>query len=77
LACFLGFKQQTLHSFYMPMQTLSGDKFDFHFWESEHVEGRTNVWVSPAIPFLTFITIAFFITIFYGDLLTPIYHLLP
>lgn len=74
-AVFFGFKQYSLHSFYLPMQitTKSGEKFDFQSWQAEHYEGRANTWVTPQIPFMSFLVIAFFITIFYGDLLTPAY----
>jgi archaeal preflagellin peptidase FlaK len=73
-ALFFGFRQTTLHSFYVPMESSAGKRtFDFHVWEADHYADKADTWVSPSIPFITFITLAFFVTIFYGDLLTPIY----
>ncbi|MEM3383472.1 MAG: A24 family peptidase C-terminal domain-containing protein [Nitrososphaerales archaeon] len=73
LVCFLGYRVSNVkkEQFFMSLQKNINGKKVFHISllkDEEFISGQ-DVWVTPGIPLLIFITFGFLLTITFGDLL--------
>jgi preflagellin peptidase FlaK len=79
LAIFLGFriKPNSKRKFMLPMEKTVNDRrtFSFSLLEDDF-ESRQDVWVTPGIPLLVFMTVGFLVLILFGDLLTVLIKLI-
>lgn len=78
LACFLGYRVSKAEKghFFMSLEKKIDDKKRFHISllkEEDFVSGQ-DVWVTPGIPLLLFISLGFTLTVFFGDFLTLIFR---
>jgi preflagellin peptidase FlaK len=79
IVSFLGFRASRVRkdSFYMTLEKIVDNekKFDISLMsEDEDFASGEDMWVTPGIPLLIFITIGFVVSIVYGDFLTLIVH---
>ena len=79
IVSFLGFRASRVRkdSFYMSLEKIVDDekKLDISLMsEDEDFASGEDMWVTPGIPLLIFITIGFIVSVVYGDFLTLIVH---
>lgn len=78
LVCFLGYRAKKVEKgqFFMSLQTVVNGKKVFHISllkDEEFVSGQ-DVWVTPGIPLLIFITFGFLLTVTFGDFLALLFQ---
>jgi len=79
LVCFLGYrvKKADEGNFLMSLERIVDDKKRFHIsllTDEDYVSGE-DVWVTPGVPLLIFISLGFISTVLFGDFLTLIFRL--
>jgi len=77
LVCFLGYrvKKADEGNFLMSLEKNVDDKKRFHIsllTDENYVSGE-DVWVTPGVPLLIFISLGFILTVLFGDFLTLIF----
>jgi len=77
LAFIMGFKANAPKGYLFAMESSYGDKRRFNFhpagYEDYVSANSNNVWVTPALPFIVYMTFGFLLMIIFGDLLALIY----
>lgn len=72
LAVFLGHRSETVKGLSLPMETVENGKRRFNFSafrsSSDFAKG-SDIWVTPALPFIVYITAGYVFLFFIGDLL--------
>lgn len=72
LALFLGHRSGKVKGLLLPMETMENGRrrFNFSAWRSssKFAEGR-DIWVTPALPFIVYITAGYVFLFFKGDLI--------
>jgi len=76
IAMFFGFRSKN-PKFSFPIERMEGNhkKFDFSFHnaDTEPFSSSPNTWVTPGMPLILFITAAFVIQLFFGDIILGIF----
>lgn len=70
-AIFLGYRaKNSKFGFSIEKNSEKGKKFDFAFHHAEYAEycKTPDTWITPAIPFILYITAGFLIQLFFGDI---------
>jgi preflagellin peptidase FlaK len=72
VAMFLGYRTETAAKLVLPMESrIDGKrKFDFDAWRSSSDFAVENdIWITPALPFIVYVTVGYIFLFFVGDIL--------
>jgi preflagellin peptidase FlaK len=72
VALFLGYRSQEVRGLYLPMENIENGRRRFNFVigkaSSDFAKGN-DIWVTPALPFIVYITAGYIFLFLIGDIL--------